>query len=173
MILRNNVHKSNHVQIAQRPFVVTNHAKTRFSEQSSNPEWLEIGSPAASDPSDIAQEAVQEEAEKLLQAAEEEANEIRRVAHLEGIEAGQSQGYAEGFAQANADGEAKAGEILAAARRLVGEVRRWRSEMILNSESTIIEMTNDITAKLFGNGFRLPPSNSKPLLRKHLITHET
>lgn len=152
---RNSILKSHHVQVAQLPFVIEINAETPWSGE--QPESLLLECESTPQEPDVLAETVQDEVDMLLRAAEQEAAEIKRAAHVEGVEAGRAQGYQEGYAQGRAAGETEARETLEAARRLVGEIRRWRSEMILNSEATVMELVTEVAGKLFGAGFTLSP----------------
>jgi flagellar assembly protein FliH len=98
----------------------------------------------------LAKLQAQEQTEHLLGAAQAQADEILAKARAEAGEVTR-QAYREGMAAA----QAEATELLTLARKIVDEVRGWRTAMFAQSEADVLALVQTMAQQVFGAGLVL------------------
>lgn len=86
--------------------------------------------------------AAQAEADQILSQAQEEIDEQKKV------------GYQQGWEQ----GRLELGETLKATHELVAEVELWKTALLAQGETLLVEMLKEIAQKIFGEGLELDPA---------------
>jgi flagellar assembly protein FliH len=90
------------------------------------------------------------QADEMLLEAQKNADEMIAQAQEE-----ISQSVTKGYQQGWASSQAEATTVLQAAHQVVAELIQWRSEMLDNSESSVISILRDIAKFMFGDGVKL------------------
>ncbi len=120
--------------------------------------------------------AAREEAAAIIAAARQEAEAIKKAALeeqervlAEGRAAGEEQGYREGLARAEKEGEAirrEAAAIREEARRVLEEARQAYQETITAAEGEILDLALTIATRVIGQEVELRPEVALDMARQ-------